>query len=333
MPLLRADQLLRELDLRPVLMDIGASGQPPEIWQDMAPASIYIGFDPDRREIHEDRASRFYRSVIVNEAVTADKGLDEVTFYLTRSPYCSTMLAPNPPAAAHWLECDLFDVDSCATVRATSIDAVLARLEIPRIDWIKLDTQGIDLRLINSLPASVMSRVLAIDTEPGLIEMYQREDLFVDVHRELTAKGFWLSGMQTGGFCRIRRSTLNDIGPHAPAPIDAPYIRQAVRKTPAYFEARYLRTLESLADERVTLQDYLMLWVFALIDEQLGFALDLSIEFERRFGATGHSRRLTSETWRLLRVAHRRHSVGRVSRLARSAVRSLLNRVTGSRRS
>src|SRR5690606_17770259 len=132
-------------------------------------------------------------------------------FYLTKSPYCSTTLPPNPPATSHWLERDSFGVESFVRVRATTIDGVLRRLGIPRVDWLKLDTQGIDLRLINSMPAELLSRVMAIDTEPGLIPIYEREDMFVDVHRDLTGNGFWLSGMRTGGFIRMRRTTLDAV--------------------------------------------------------------------------------------------------------------------------
>ena len=146
----------------------------------------------------------FHRSVIINEAVT-EKNASEISFYLTRSPFCSTVLDPNPQATAHWLERDLFEVEARASVRATTIDSVLRRLDISRIDWIKLDTQGTDLRLLNSISSDVLSRIMAVDTEPGLIDIYQREDLFVDVHRDLTTKGFWLSGMHTGGFVRMRR--------------------------------------------------------------------------------------------------------------------------------
>ena len=113
--------LLGDLDIRPVLMDVGASGEPLPIWNEIAPQSIYIGFDPDLREIHEDRSSQFHRSVMVNEAVIAENA-SEVSFYLTRSPFCSTTLAPDPAAAAHWLESDSFEVESRAAVRATTIE-------------------------------------------------------------------------------------------------------------------------------------------------------------------------------------------------------------------
>jgi FkbM family methyltransferase len=321
-------KLLKDRGIRPVLMDIGASGEPPAIWNDIAPESVYVGFDPDLREIHESRSSKFYRSIIVNEAVTAQKDTSEVTFYLTKSPFCSTTLPPNPPATSHWLEGDLFAVESVVSVRATTIDAVMGRLEIPRIDWIKVDSQGTDLRLINSMSSDVLSRVLAVDTEAGLIDVYQREDMFVDVHRDLTGNGFWLSGMTPGGFVRMRRETLAAIR-RVDASIDDQCIRRAVRTSPAYLEARYLRTLESLVERSVSPDEYVLLWIFALIDGQLGFALDLSVEFRRVFGEMDASRELEAATWLLMNRARRREAIGRASAPVTRRARALWHKVSG----
>ena len=60
-----------------------------------------------------------------------------------------------------------------------------------------------------------------------------------------------------------------------------------MRTSPAYFEARYLRTLEWLAEKSCRSDEYLRLWIFALTDNQLGFALDVNVEFERLFGENG----------------------------------------------
>ena len=317
------DALLADFGITPVLVDIGASGEPPPIWSAIASHSTYVGFDPDLREIHEDRLSGYHSSVIINEAVTERPDVSKIPFYLTASPFCSTTLGPNPQATAHWLERDFFAVQSEATLRATTIDAVLKDRGLSTIDWIKLDTQGTDLRLLNSISSNVLSRVLAIDTEPGLIEIYQGEDMFVDVHRDLTSKGFWLSGLKTGGFVRMRKATLDAVR-QRDASIDDPYMRGAVRTTPAYFEARYLRTIESLAAHALSPREYTVLWIFALVDNQLGFALDLNAEFERLFGATTESRRLAATTWQLIKNGHDRSSRRRVVSSFRRRVASVL---------
>ena len=169
---------------------------------------------------------------------------------------------------------------------------------------------------------------MAIDTEPGLIEIYQREDMFVDVHRDLTKNGFWLSGMHTGGFVRMRRGTL-EAARKVDANVDEPYLRSAIRKSPAYLEARYLRTIEWLAAQSMSPREYVVLWVFALTDNQLGFALDLGVEFERLFGETDASRGLKAETWRLINKAHRRSSLRKASQPITRGFRSVMERVLG----
>ena len=49
-------------------------------------------------------------------------------------------------------------------------------------------------------------------------------------------------------------------------------------------EARYLRTIEWLADVGLSKRDFLLLWSFALLDDQLGFAIDVGVEYEKVFG-------------------------------------------------
>ena len=62
------------------------------------------------------------------EAIVADPLRTEAHFYLTRSPYCSSTLLPDETALADYLFADQFVVEGQATVRATTLEAVLARL-------------------------------------------------------------------------------------------------------------------------------------------------------------------------------------------------------------
>ena len=199
------NRLLSELNIHPVLVDIGASDAPPKIWESIAQHSIYVGFDPDLREIYEVPESCFYKAIIVNEAITSHKESNEVLFYLTRSPFCSSTLKPDSESLSNFLFSDLFVVEREVRVRATTLDSVIERLSLPCVDWLKTDSQGTDLRIFNNLRDDIRSRVLAIDIEPGLIDAYIGEDLFVDAHRDLTQNGFWLSTLNIDGAVRMRR--------------------------------------------------------------------------------------------------------------------------------
>ena len=126
----------------------------------------------------------------------------------------------------------------------------------------------------------------------------------------------------------MRRSTLN-LASRANPGIDERYIRSHVRTSPTYFEARYLRTLEWLADHSMSQQEYVLLWVFALTDDQTGFALDISVEFERIFGETESSRKLNAATRLLMKRAARRDAVHNAYAPVARRLRSVVDRLLG----
>src|SRR5215831_19351761 len=144
------EPLLRQLDIHPILVDVGASAGPPAIWQPLAGRSTYVGFDPDRRDFPDAPAGGYARALIVPEAVVVDAAQAQAHFYLTRSPYCSSTLAPDTGALDDYAFAGEFEVEGEASVPATTLEAVLARYQLPGIDWLKLDTQGTDLRLFES---------------------------------------------------------------------------------------------------------------------------------------------------------------------------------------
>jgi len=263
-------------------MDIGASGETPKIWKPIARNSIYVGFDPDRRELHDVAEGQYARSIIINEAVTSASDQNQVHFYLTQSPYCSSTLPPDTAALANYLFSDLFVVAGEVSVPASTLCTVIERLSLQGIDWFKTDSQGIDLRLFTSLPDDLRSRVLAVDIEPGLIDAYQGEDLFVDAHRELLCQGFWLSSMDVKGTVRMKRTTLQAMTSQWPELKDT-HIYQSVRSSPGWCEARYLRTVESLTQRNAEMRDYALLWIFAMIERQWGYALDIAYAYEQLF--------------------------------------------------
>jgi hypothetical protein len=295
-------ELLTYFGVAPVLVDVGASAGPPEVWDPIAGLSTYVGFDPDSREMGGGPGGAYRRTIIVGEAVTSDPAATEVRFHLTRSPFCSSILEPDMASLSNYHFSALFETEREATVRAATLDAILARLGLARIDWLKCDSQGTDLRIFRSLGDRVRAEVLALDIEPGLIDAYRGEDLFVDAHKHLTANGFWLSRLAVNGAVRVRGDSLRAAFPGEADP--AVPGGQAIRTSPGWCEARYLRSLESMAGSGAARERYAMLFVFSLLDEQPGFALDVALECERRFGGDAWSARMRAEA--VSRIRHPR---------------------------
>src|SRR3954453_14208293 len=184
------ENFLRNGGHPPVLVDVGASGASPGLWQPLTKHAVHVAFDPDLGEMKQQNDGQWYRSTILNEAITPDPNSNEVRFNLTRSPYCSSVLTPDTALVSNFFEAERFDVLQQTTARATTLDNVLKRLSLDRIDWLKLDTQGTDLRLYNSISPEIRATMLAVDLEPGLRGAYVSEDLFGDVHRDLRRDGF-----------------------------------------------------------------------------------------------------------------------------------------------
>lgn len=322
-------EVLAADQIHPMLLDIGASGEPHPIWQPIAAQSVYVGFDADDRAIDLTRYTGFYSSRIVPKAVLVSTGstdaeAEEITFYLTASPFCSSTLPPDSESLADYLFADLFAVERTASAPATSLAAVLAELGLERVDWFKTDSQGTDLRLFRSLPASVRAGVLALDIEPGLIDAYVGEDLWIDAHRELTGSGFWLSHLDVRGAVRMRRENLPLLAQYAPG-VTERQAAVAVRPSPGWGESRYLRTsdwlLQTGADERA----FLLLWAFAGLDGQFGFALDVGAAFARRFGPSERATLLQREAALAIRRAYPAQRIQHFARRVLGRVQRTLN--------
>jgi hypothetical protein len=286
--------LLSELDIHPVLMDVGASGTPPEIWDSIAKHSIYVGFDPDLRDIQELSDDRFHRGIIVNEAIASQQESTEVLFYLTKFPYCSSILKPDLKSLSNFIFSDYFVVERETKVRSTTLNAVIERLSLTGVDWLKTDSQGTDFTIFNSLSNEIRSQVLAVDIEPGLIDAYLGEDLFVDAHQGLVKQGFWLSNLNVCGVVRLKKSTLDKLT-SLDKDVNLELINFYHKKSPAWCEARYFRTLDGLAQGNFDKRGYVLLWVFSLLDNQFGFATELAFEYERIFGSDKFSQFMIDE--------------------------------------
>jgi FkbM family methyltransferase len=286
----------------PVLVDVGASGNSPQLWSSIAKYAVFIGFDPDLRAVREVTEGRFHREIMINEAVVADEAAAKIKLFLTQSPYCSSTLRPDAVSLANYFFADLFKVVGEVEVSATTLNKIVRRFQLFGIDWLKLDTQGIDLRLFQSLEPATRLGVLALDIEPGLIDAYEGEDLFSDAHSYLVKSGFWLAHMDVKETVRIRQTTLDWICA-GQSPQDVKNIVDVLDKSPGWTEATYLRTIESLRQRNAGRRDYLLLWLFALMLERFGFAFDVAAAFGQNFKDDCLSPVLKAEAFEQFRAA------------------------------
>ena len=72
------------------------------------------------------------------------------------------------------------------------MDRQIAGVDLERVDFIKLDTQGSELDILHGAAETLGRGVLGIEVEVEFVEMYLGQPLFRDVDRHLNSMGFEL---------------------------------------------------------------------------------------------------------------------------------------------
>ncbi len=261
------------LETAPILIDIGAAGASPGLWRPVAKWSILVRFDPESRVPPEDLGQAYSGLFFVPKAVVADDQADEATFILTEYPPCSSVLPVNANGVSSYAFRDLFRPVKTETVPATSLNRVISEYTSGRLDWLKLDTQGTDLRLIQSLSTPARDRLLAVDIEPGLIPAYVGEDSFTACHDWLLSEGFWLSDLRMQRYVKGRPEVLDHLAKRTNT--TQATLTKRLKTSPTAPEARYFREATWHEQNTSDCKYRILAAIFGLLDDQVAYAADM----------------------------------------------------------
>lgn len=272
------EKIFAEPELRaepPVLVDVGAAGGVHEAWRRIARFSIGVGFEPDAREAAPLTGARqdflkwiFCPTLVVPVAPPGGRAL----LHLTRAPQCSSTLRPRAAALEGWAFQEFFDVLETRELPATTLADALRAQSLERIDWLKCDTQGLDLKIFLSLPEGVRQRLLAVEFEPGLIDVYEGEDKVADALATMAELPFRLAQISIG------RTPLR-----GPPDLSAQLTRRLAPGVPAWANLHYLRD-PAAAPAMLDRRGLLLAWVFATLSDQPGWAWAAAAAGRERFG-------------------------------------------------
>jgi hypothetical protein len=251
----------------PVIVDLGASGRDPR-WDALKSTSILVAADADARDFGSSEGSGWLRRLAIASCIVPHSE-PEANFYLTADPHCSSSLAPRSDALAPWMFADRFRVVEERRLPAVNLAAVLSDQGISSIDWIKLDTQGTDLRLLDSLPPDMWSRCAVVQMEPGIMDAYAGEDKLHDVLRRFDGLDYFVAELDVRGTQRF-------------TPQEWAQLPWFVRRWPnrvqrpavGWAEVSFLRAYER--ESGLEPRDLLWTWLCAVTFSQWGHALHLS---------------------------------------------------------
>lgn len=243
----------------PVLIDIGASGEIFEKWILIAEKSICIAFDADDRDFTFDSAEgdTGYRKLYKFNRIVLSSAQKECTFYLTKSPYCSSTLKPDKKNLADWMFAPLFEVEREAKLPCTTVEECLTNLKLDYIDWYKVDSQGIDMDIFLSIPEGIRDNILAADFEPGLMDAYLNENKMGGLLTMLDNESYWISSFDVKGTQRLDQKYSSLSG--------------QLHESPCWAGVTSLKNV----DVSYNLRSALLLMVFSLVENQWGYALQI----------------------------------------------------------
>lgn len=174
-----------------VFLDVGAKGGIPLKWNRLKERMKIIAFEPDLREFSKLKSNNTIR--YLNCALN-DKTQD-LKLYITKETGKTSTLIPNTDLLAQFEDSQRFHVikeENIPAERVKNLNSLIKENEIPDIDFIKLDTQGSELKILQGAGNVFFGSIFGTQIEVEFIEMYKNQPVFRAVDEFMTGKGFQL---------------------------------------------------------------------------------------------------------------------------------------------
>jgi FkbM family methyltransferase len=187
------------------LIDIGAAGDIEPRWKSFEKKLHYVGFEPDEKSRNElvNRENSCLGYKIFPFAL--GNRITESEFYSCENPGVSSIFKPNMDFLRYFPKSNRFNILFEEKVSLKKLDDI----KVDRIDFIKIDTQGSELEILQGSPLA-LSKVLGLEVEVEFSRLYLEQPLFGDICAYL--EKFDLDFIDFTNLCRWERSEHNGLG-------------------------------------------------------------------------------------------------------------------------
>ena len=201
----RFDSLFQSHPL--VLVDVGARGGLKSNWLPARRHLRLIGFEPDEKEYERLRATQPSSNAFFNTALHNHRG--PIRLHVARDRGLSSIFEPNRPFLDEFPEAGRFDTIDIQQVQADTLDDQLAAGGITDVDFIKVDTQGSELLVLQGASHTLSSAVAGVEVEVEFAPIYKGQPLFADVDALMRGLGFHLFDLRP---CYWKRAAGRPLG-------------------------------------------------------------------------------------------------------------------------
>ncbi len=293
-------------------VDIGGRGAAFPPLMPIAPFADYYVSEPDAAEaarLTDTLAVRTdWRTVtVLSEAIATPR--PDARLWMTVQPGMSSLLEPDPEVTKRFYLGPKFAVVGTETVPTIALDAAAARYGFQDACFLKVDTQGTELDILQSGAALVAAPLVGVHVETLFQPFYKGQSLFADVDQHLRAQGFSLFSLS--------RTSLRRAGYRPDL-----YSKRVI----AWAHCLYLREPETLvaADPAMQAQQIPRLLVLALAFQFFDLAFEI-VELSRRLRLLpeGDLDRLAREVYTFARI-HLRQTLSKAERAEPESLADLM---------
>lgn len=176
-----------------VLVDAGARGGLKRNWAAARPHLRVIGFEPDRREyLRLTDASTPADPMMTWFDVALHNRRGPIRLHVARDRGLSSIFEPDREFLDAFPQADRFDTIEIVEVEADTLDNLLQTRGAPPVDFLKVDTQGSELFVLQGASRTLATSTVGVEVEVEFAAIYRGQPLFADVDGFLRGLGFAL---------------------------------------------------------------------------------------------------------------------------------------------
>lgn len=151
------------------------------------------GFDPDEKECERLRLSYSHLpdGLVTCVPIALAKAPGVRNLFITKEPACSSLHAPVQYLVDHYPALDCISLEKIISINVDSLSNWAKNNSIESLDYIKIDTQGSELEILEGA-GDLLSSTRCIDIEVEFNPIYQGQSTFSETDLFLRSKGFRL---------------------------------------------------------------------------------------------------------------------------------------------
>lgn len=173
------------------MLDVGAMDGVAKKWSSLSGFMKAIAFEPDEREfaiLKNDSDTIYFNYALYNKS-------QQLNFYVTKGHGKSSIYKPNIDFLSQFEDLERFHIEEVKTLppeKVKTLDSVIEENSIGDIDFVKLDTQGSELHVLEGCLSHVIPKAFGMQIEVEFAEIYKGQPLFRDVDGFMHGNGLQL---------------------------------------------------------------------------------------------------------------------------------------------